>query len=106
MVYPFNHASFAEFLDSIDISSANITAASQEYSFEPSLSIVREKTLAMMSEIMMHSAILHHKTSEFAARMLAMKASKDNATQIIQDLTVQYNKIRQDTITKEIVEIV
>ena len=106
LVYPFTQDAFAKFMKSIELPTDHIKPATREYTFEPSHEAVKQNLLTMMSKIMMHGAILHHKTSEFAARMLAMKASKDNATQIIQDLTVQYNKIRQDTITKEIVEIV
>jgi F-type H+-transporting ATPase subunit gamma len=106
LVYPFTQEAFTQFMTSIEIPLNDAKPVTRENTYEPSHKAVKKKLLHMMSEIMMHGAILHHKTSEFAARMMAMKSSKDNATQIIQDLTVQYNKIRQDTITKEIVEIV
>ena len=56
--------------------------------------------------VIVYGAVLHNKTGEFAARMLAMKGAKDNATTIISDLTLVYNKARQDAITKEVLEIV
>ena len=44
--------------------------------------------------------------SEHAARMLAMQAATDNANELIQDLTLQYNKTRQQTITNELLDII
>jgi len=49
--------------------------------------------------------ILESRASEHSARMVAMKNASDNAKQIIKDLTLEYNKIRQASITTEILEI-
>ena len=51
------------------------------------------------------SAMLENLASEHAARMVAMKNATDNAKQIIKDLTLEYNKLRQANITKELLEI-
>ena len=45
------------------------------------------------------------KASEHSARMVAMKSATDNAKQLIKDLTLEYNKLRQANITKEVSEI-
>jgi F-type H+-transporting ATPase subunit gamma len=49
--------------------------------------------------------VLLAKASEHSARMVAMKTAKDNATKILGDLTLEYNKARQAAITQEILEI-
>jgi len=53
-----------------------------------------------------HGAILDSTTAEHGARMTAMHQATDNATDLLRDLTLQYNKERQAAITKEILEIV
>ena len=53
----------------------------------------------------MHQILLEAKASEQSARMVAMKNATDNAKQIIKDLTLEYNKLRQANITKELLEI-
>jgi F-type H+-transporting ATPase subunit gamma len=52
-----------------------------------------------------HQLILNSKASEHSARMVAMKTAKDNATKLLDDLTLEYNKARQAGITAEILEI-
>ena len=49
--------------------------------------------------------LLEAKASEHSARMVAMKSATDNAKQLIKDLTLEYNKLRQANITKELLEI-
>jgi F-type H+-transporting ATPase subunit gamma len=49
--------------------------------------------------------LLEAKASEQSARMVAMTGATENATQLIEDLTLEYNKLRQGTITKELLEI-
>ncbi|MCX6904405.1 MAG: F0F1 ATP synthase subunit gamma [Verrucomicrobia bacterium] len=53
----------------------------------------------------MYQVLVEAKASEQSARMVAMKNATDNAHQIIKDLTLEYNKIRQASITKELLEI-
>ena len=52
-----------------------------------------------------HQQVLDAKASEHSARMVAMKTAKDNATKLLGDLTLEYNKARQAAITQEILEI-
>ena len=49
--------------------------------------------------------ILEARASEHSSRMVAMKAATDNAEQMIKDLTLEYNKVRQAAITSELLEI-
>lgn len=59
-----------------------------------------------MRNYIMMSALIQNKTGEHAARMIAMKNAKDNATGFVKSLTLKFNKERQAAITKEISEIV
>ena len=52
-----------------------------------------------------YQILLEAKASEHSARMVAMKNATDNAKQLIKDLTLEYNKVRQANITKELLEI-
>jgi F-type H+-transporting ATPase subunit gamma len=52
-----------------------------------------------------YQILLEAKASEHSARMVAMKNATDNAKQLIKDLTIEYNKMRQANITKELLEI-
>ena len=52
-----------------------------------------------------HQLVLSAKASEHSARMVAMKTAKDNASKILDELTLEYNKARQAAITQEILEI-
>ena len=52
-----------------------------------------------------YQILLEAKASEHSARMVAMKNATDNAKQLIKDLTLEYNKLRQANITKELLEI-
>ena len=52
-----------------------------------------------------YQILLEAKASEHSARMVAMKNATDNAQQLIKDLTLEYNKLRQANITKELLEI-
>ena len=61
--------------------------------------------LAHYLNIYIYQVLLNAKASEHSARMVAMKNATDNAEQLIKDLTLEYNKLRQANITKELLEI-
>jgi F-type H+-transporting ATPase subunit gamma len=73
---------------------------------EESPSVMVDMILIRYIEAIIYQAILENFTSEQAARMVAMKSATDNATTLIDDLTLVYNKARQAAITREITEIV
>ncbi len=77
-----------------------------EYIFEPSVSEVVDRLLPRYVETQVYHALLESKASEHAARMTAMGAATDNAAEMIESLTLQFNRARQASITKEIAEIV
>lgn len=73
---------------------------------EPTIHIVREEIKRQIRNYVIMSALVQNKTGEHAARMIAMKSAKDNATGFVKSLTLKFNKERQSAITKEISEIV
>ena len=77
-----------------------------EFIFEPSPDRVLEYMLPKMAEMQIFQAILESNASEHSARMVAMKNASDSAEEMIFDLTLTYNQVRQSAITKEIMEIV
>ena len=81
-------------------------ASSVDYIFEPSCDAILEKLIPKYVLAQIFSAILESLTSESGSRMVAMKAASDNAEEIIGDLKRSYNRARQETITKELLEII
>ncbi|MEJ7654564.1 MAG: F0F1 ATP synthase subunit gamma [Chloroflexia bacterium] len=76
-----------------------------DYIFEPDPRQLLQALLPRYVEVQLYQALLESKASEHAARMVAMRNATDNANEIAQDLTLTYNKIRQATITREIIEV-
>ncbi len=77
-----------------------------EYILEPSQQAIFERLLPKNVEIQIFRAILDAQASEEAARMMAMENATKNANDMIKKLTLQYNKARQASITKELMDIV
>lgn len=73
---------------------------------EPTASFLQKEFQQQCIEHLVYWAVLQNKAWEFAARMIAMKNAKDNASSLIDKLTLQFNKARQWAITQEISEIV
>jgi F-type H+-transporting ATPase subunit gamma len=79
--------------------------AGLEYTFEPSVGDLIEYLLGHYLNIFIHLVLLNAKASEQSARMVSMKSATDNAAQMIKDLSLEYNKLRQGRITQELLEI-
>ena len=77
-----------------------------DYLYEPEARVVLEQLLTRYVEQIIYQAVAENIASEQSARMVAMKAASDNASSVIDDLTLVYNKTRQAAITKELSEIV
>ena len=75
------------------------------YIYEPSAASVFVELLPRFVEMQLYHAILESIASEQSARMVAMRAATDNANELIEDLTLTYNKVRQEMITKELLDI-
>lgn len=76
-----------------------------EYIYEPTGFEVMESLLPRFVEMQVYHAILESIASEQSARMVAMRNATDNALEMIQDLTLMYNKARQEMITTELLDI-
>ncbi len=73
--------------------------------FEPNAHAVLSALLPFYVNRYVYQLVLSAKASEHSSRMVAMKTAKDNATSLLGDLTLEYNKARQAAITQEILEI-
>lgn len=76
------------------------------YEFEPDKESILSVILPQYVESLIYGTILDAKASEHASRMTAMKNASDNATELIDDLSLEYNRARQAAITQQITEIV
>ena len=76
-----------------------------QFIFEPSASAVLEQLLPRYVATRLFQAVLEAKASEESSRMVAMKNATENAEELIEDLTLSYNKVRQANITREMIEI-
>jgi F-type H+-transporting ATPase subunit gamma len=76
-----------------------------DHLFEPNAEQVLNAILPHFVNYIVYQVLLEAKASEHSARMVAMKSATDNAKQLIKDLTLEYNKLRQANITKELLEI-
>ena len=76
------------------------------YIFEPNAGDVLGRLLPRYVETLIHHAVLEGNASEQSARMVAMNQATDNANEMVDDLTLLMNKLRQETITTELLDIV
>jgi F-type H+-transporting ATPase subunit gamma len=86
-------------------SSVALEKSALEYLFEPDAGHVLGSLLPHYLNFQVYQILLEAKASEHSSRMVAMKNATDNAKQLIKDLTLEYNKLRQANITKELLEI-
>ena len=76
-----------------------------QFIYEPDQATVIQRLMVYLLDFRVAQLLLEAKASEHSARMVAMKNATDNAMQLIKDLTLEYNKMRQASITKELLEI-
>jgi len=91
-------------VDTIALTEAG-NVGSSDAIFEPSAAELLGKLLPFYVHFELYQFVLNAKASEHSARMVAMKNATDNAKQIVKDLTLLYNKVRQAAITTELLEI-
>ncbi len=78
---------------------------SSGFIFEPDAESVLDAILPQFINYQIYQMVLDARASEHSARMVAMKSATDNAKQLVKDLTLEYNKVRQAAITTELLEI-
>jgi F-type H+-transporting ATPase subunit gamma len=87
-------------------SSSASDGAAIDFAYEPSKRELLDVLLPQFVESQVYRALLESVASEFGARMTAMENATNNAKEMIADLTLKYNRVRQAAITKELMEIV
>jgi F-type H+-transporting ATPase subunit gamma len=85
---------------------ADTSSYSWDYIYEPSAAHILDRLLKRYIESQVYQAVIENVACEQAARMIAMKNASDNATEVIGQLKLEYNKARQAAITRELAEIV
>ncbi len=89
----------------ITLPEATTDASATDYLLEPSPENLQALLFPKLLNLTVYTTLLDTVTSEHAARMMAMQTANDNANDLIQDLTLQYNKTRQQAITNELLDI-
>jgi F-type H+-transporting ATPase subunit gamma len=82
------------------------TAAAAAYEFEPDQKDILDEMIPRFTALQIYQAILESQASEHAARMVAMRNATDNAKELVGALQLAYNKVRQQAITNDILDIV
>lgn len=90
----------------VELETPDIKKQFYDYIFEPSKEYMIQELIPKSLKIQFYKAMLDSHAAEHGARMTAMHKATDNATELLKDLTLQYNKLRQASITNEILEIV
>jgi len=81
------------------------TMARVDYIYEPDSATLLDTLLPRFTELQIYQALLEAQASEHSARMVAMRNATENAKELIGDLTLSYNKARQEAITSEMLDI-
>jgi F-type H+-transporting ATPase subunit gamma len=76
-----------------------------EYIYEPNPRTVLDTVLPRFTELQVYQAVLESLASEHSARMVAMRSATENAKELIDILTLNYNRARQEAITREMLDI-
>ena len=76
------------------------------YEYEPDMRVILDEIIPRFTALQVYQAILESQASEHAARMIAMRNATDNAKELVGDLQLAYNKVRQQAITNDILDIV
>ena len=106
-LYPLDEEGFETFLQNTGLEVDLLESIEKKYLMvEPDIETFKFDFLQVLIRNIIYSAVLNNKTSEHAARMLAMKNAKDNSLAVLNQLNLLYNKTRQAKITQEISEIV
>lgn len=94
------------FLPVQTVEPAELTSFPVDYIYEPTKEEIVKELIPKSLRIQFYKAVLDSFVAEHGARMTAMHKATDNATEMIRDLTLQYNKARQAAITNQILEVV
>jgi F-type H+-transporting ATPase subunit gamma len=82
------------------------TGPAAAYEYEPDMRVILDEIIPRFTALQVYQAILESQASEHAARMIAMRNATDNAKELVGALQLAYNKVRQQAITSDILDIV
>lgn len=102
---PIDPTNFLKFVESVTKKVTESGKNAKDYNIEPDLNTVLEYALQHFLDVSIYQALCETKASEHSARMIAMQNATKNAKDLVTDLTLAYNQIRQDAITNELLEI-
>jgi len=89
-----------------NLADESASASNVDYIFEPTKEYIVKELIPRSLKLQFYKAVLDSHAAEHGARMTAMHKATDNATELLKDLSLQFNKARQASITNEILEIV
>lgn len=89
----------------IQLKQHNIGEQKLDYIVEPSREVIMNELIPKVLRLKLYTALLDSNASEHAARTIAMQTATDNATDLLQELSLLYNKSRQQAITNELLDI-
>ena len=84
---------------------SEVRTSTSEFIYEPDPATLLDAILPRFTELQLYQAVIEARASEESARMVAMRNATENANELVGDLTLTYNKIRQDNITREMIDI-
>jgi len=90
----------------VDDQGQNQTALTAAYEFEPDQKEILDEMIPRFTALQVYQAVLESQASEHAARMIAMRNATENAKELVGALQLAYNKVRQQAITNDILDIV
>ncbi len=107
---PFSAGDMKAMIDALGLrhsrpGASDSKAPMKEYLLEPSPSQLLLEVVPKLTEVQLYQGVLEAAASEHSARMVAMRSASDNASEIIDDLTLTYNQTRQANITAELAEL-
>lgn len=92
-------------LESETFSANGIAESNRPYIFEPDANTIFNSVLPMFLQSLGHDVFTENRASEQAARIMAMQSANDNAKKLLEQLQLEYNKLRQQSITTELLDI-
>ncbi len=107
-LFPFNASAYKSAYDEADKADSyhGSVGAEGDYKFSPDAVTIFSSLISLVVQTKLLQAILEAKASEHASRMTAMDAATNNANELIEKLRLHYNRARQSTITRELIDIV
>ncbi len=93
-------------IETVTLEANPIPAYEAEYIFEPEANTIFESLLPQYVELQLYHTLLESLASEHSARMVAMKNAHDNAVEVVDQLTLEYNQVRQSRITGELLDVI